>query len=291
MSILVNKDTKVIVQGLTGKEGTFHAQQCLDYGTKILAGVTPFKGGTKHLNIPIFNTVKEAVAFSQADVSLVFVPAVYVADAIIEAANAGIKLCIVITEGAPVKDIQKAKVYANRKNMSLIGPNSPGIITSNECKLGIMPANIFKKGNIAVISKSGTLTYEAAYQIGEAGFGVSTAVGIGGDPIVGLSFKDLLKLFEEDKDTEAIVLIGEIGGDLEIQAAKYIKKNIKKPIVAFIAGITAPKGKRMGHAGAIISGSSGSAQEKIDELRKAGVHVVSSPSHIGSELKKVMSKI
>jgi len=288
MSILVNKDTKVIVQGFTGKEGTFHSEQCLAYGTKILAGVTPNKGGTTHLGCPIYDTVKQAVDNTQANVSLIFVPAKFVADAIIEAASAGIKLAVVITEGAPVKDIQKAKVYANKKNMLIIGPNSPGIITSNECKLGIMPGSIFKKGEVGVISKSGTLTYEASYQISEAGFGVSTAVGIGGDPIIGLSFKELLKEFEEDKQTKAIVLIGEIGGDLEIQAASYIKENITKPIVAFIAGQTAPKGKRMGHAGAIISGNSGTAIEKMDALKKAGVHVVENPAYIGDELKKVL---
>jgi succinyl-CoA synthetase alpha subunit len=288
MSILVNKDTKIIVQGFTGKEGTFHSKQCLAYGTKILAGVTPNKGGTTHLGLPIYDTVKQALDNTQATVSLIFVPAQFVADAIIEAASAGIKLAIVITEGAPVKDIQKAKVYANKMDMLIIGPNSPGIITSDECKLGIMPASIFKKGEVGVISKSGTLTYEASYQISEAGFGVSTAVGIGGDPIIGLSFKELLQLFEEDTKTKAIVLIGEIGGDLEIQAASYIKENITKPIVAFIAGQTAPKGKRMGHAGAIISGNSGTAIEKMEALKKAGVHVVKNPAKIGDELQKVL---
>lgn len=290
MSILVNKDTKVIVQGLTGKEGTFHSEQCLAYGTQILAGVTPNKGGTIHLGLPIYDTVKQAIENTNATVSLIFVPAQFVADAIIEAASSGIELAIVITEGAPVKDIQKAKVYANKKKMLLIGPNSPGIITTNECKLGIMPGSIFKKGEIGVISKSGTLTYEASYQISEAGFGISTAVGIGGDSIIGLSFIELLKLFEEDKQTKAIVLIGEIGGDLEIQAASYIKENISKPIVAFIAGQTAPKGKRMGHAGAIISGNSGTALEKMDALKKVGVHVIINPAKIGEELGKVLKQ-
>ncbi len=288
MAILVNKDTKVIVQGFTGKEGTFHTEQCLAYGTKIVAGVTPNKGGTTHLGLPVYDTVKEALKENKATVSLIFVPARFVADAIIEAASAGIKLAIVITEGAPVKDIQKAKVYANKKNMRIIGPNSPGIITAQECKLGIMPGTIFKKGEVGVISKSGTLTYEASYQIIEAGYGVSTAIGIGGDPIIGLSFKELLQLFEEDKETKAIILIGEIGGDLEIQAAAYIKKNITKPIIAFIAGQTAPKGKRMGHAGAIISGNSGTAKEKMDALKSVGVCVVANPAKIGEALKKIL---
>ncbi|MCP4970897.1 MAG: succinate--CoA ligase subunit alpha [Arcobacter sp.] len=288
MSILVNKDTKVIVQGFTGKEGTFHSKQCLEYGTNIVAGITPNKGGSKHLGLPVFDTVKQALENVEATVTLIFVPPKFVSDAIIEAASNNIKLAIVITEGAPVKDIQKAKLYANKKNMILIGPNSPGIITSNECKLGIMPGSIFKKGEVGVISKSGTLTYEASYQISEAGFGVSTAVGIGGDPIIGLSFIELLKEFENDIQTKAIVLIGEIGGDLEIQAASFIKNNIKKPIVAFIAGQTAPKGKRMGHAGAIISGNSGSAKDKMDALKRAGVNVVINPSKIGEELKKIL---
>lgn len=288
MSILVNKDTKVLVQGFTGKEGSFHSEQCLNYGTKIVAGVTPGKGGTTHLNVPVFDTVKEAIIKTNAEVSLIFVPPRFVADAIMEAASSGIKLAIVITEGAPVKDIQIAKAYANKNNMLLIGPNCPGIITADECKLGIMPGNIFKKGEIGLISKSGTLTYEASHQIVEVGFGISTAIGIGGDPIIGLSFKELLKLFEDDDQTKAIVLIGEIGGDLEIQAASYIKENISKPIVAFIAGQTAPKGKRMGHAGAIISGTSGTAKQKMDALEKAGVKVVVSPSDIGKTLVEIL---
>lgn len=290
MSILVNKNTKVVVQGFTGKEGSFHSEQCLNYGTNIVAGVTPGKGGTTHLNIPVFNTVQEAVQKTDATVSLIFVPPRFVADAIMEAANAGIQLSIVITEGAPVKDIQIAKEYAIKNNMKIIGPNCPGIITADECKLGIMPGNIFKKGSIGVISKSGTLTYEASHQIVEIGYGISTAVGIGGDPIIGLSFKELLDMFEEDKQTEAIVIIGEIGGDLEIQAAKYIKDNIKKPIVAFIAGQTAPKGKRMGHAGAIVSGGVGTAEQKMKALKEAGVSVVVSPSEIGDTLKSLLEQ-
>lgn len=288
MSILVDKNTKVIVQGFTGKEGSFHSEQCINYGTKIVGGVTPNKGGTTHLGVPIFNTMKQAVLETNASVSLIFVPPRYVADAIMEAANAHIKLAIVITEGAPVKDIQIAKAYANKMNMMLIGPNCPGVVTADECKLGIMPGNIFKKGNIGVISKSGTLTYEASNQIVEAGFGISTAVGIGGDPIIGLSFKELLKMFEEDDQTNLIVIIGEIGGDLEIQAAKYIYDNITKPVVAFIAGQTAPKGKRMGHAGAIISGNSGTAKEKMDALSSAGVHVVKSPGEIGTTVSMIL---
>jgi succinyl-CoA synthetase alpha subunit len=290
MSILVNKDTKVIVQGFTGKEGSFHAEQCMDYGTKIVGGVTPNKGGETHLGQPVFNTVKEAVASTGATVSMVFVPPAFVADAVMEAADAGIELAVIITEGAPVRDMQKAKAFATKKGMKTIGPNCPGIITAGECKIGIMPGMIFKKGNVGLISKSGTLTYEGANQVCNEGFGISTAVGIGGDPIIGLSYKQLLQMFEEDPETEAIVMIGEIGGDLEIQAATYIKENITKPVVAFIAGQTAPAGKRMGHAGAIISGSAGTAKEKMDALSSAGVRVVVSPAEIGKAVKEVLSK-
>lgn len=288
MSILVNKETKVIVQGFTGKEGTFHAEQCLDYGTKIVGGVTPGKGGQTHLNQPVFNTVQEAVEKTQATVSMIFVPPPFVADAVMEAADAGIELAVIITEGAPVKDMMLAKAYAVKKDMKTIGPNCPGIITSEECKIGIMPGFIFKKGNVGLISKSGTLTYEASNQVVMEGYGITTAVGIGGDPIIGLSYKQLLPMFEADPETKAIVMIGEIGGDLEIQAAKLIKEKITKPVIAFIAGQTAPKGKRMGHAGAIISGSAGTAQEKMDALAAAGVHVVKSPADIGKEVKKVL---
>lgn len=288
MSILVNKDTKVIVQGFTGKEGTFHAEQCLAYGTKIVGGVTPGKGGQTHLDQPVFNTVEEAVKATGATVSMVFVPPAFVADAVMEAADAGIELAVIITEGAPVKDMMYAKLYATKLGMKTIGPNCPGIITSEECKIGIMPGFIFKKGNVGLISKSGTLTYEASNQVVKVGYGITTAVGIGGDPIIGLSYKELLAMFEADSETEAIVMIGEIGGDLEIQAAAYIKENIKKPVVAFIAGQTAPKGKRMGHAGAIISGSAGTAQEKMDALKAAGVHVVVSPADIGKKVKEVL---
>lgn len=290
MSILVNKDSKVIVQGFTGKEGTFHAEQCMAYGTKIVGGVTPGKGGQEHLGQPVFNTVDEAVRATGATVSMIFVPPAFVSDAVMEAADAGIELAVIITEGAPVKDMMYAKAYAVKKNMMTIGPNCPGIITADECKIGIMPGFIFKKGNIGLISKSGTLTYESANQVVKEGFGITTAVGIGGDPIIGLSYKQLLPMFEADPETKAIVMIGEIGGDLEIQAAEFIKQHITKPVVAFIAGQTAPKGKRMGHAGAIISGSAGTAQEKMAALEAAGVKVVVSPADIGKAVAEVMGK-
>ena len=290
MSILVNKDTKIIVQGFTGKEGSFHAEQCLAYGTKIVGGVTPGKGGQTHLGQPVFNTVSEAVKATSATVSMIFVPPAFVADAVMEAASAGIELAVIITEGAPVRDMQAAKAYAKKCNMKTIGPNCPGIITAQECKIGIMPGSIFKKGNVGLISKSGTLTYEGANQVCQEGFGITTAVGIGGDPIIGLSYKDLLPMFEADPETEAIVMIGEIGGDLEIQAAAFIKENITKPVVAFIAGQTAPKGKRMGHAGAIVSGSAGTAAEKMAALEAAGVHVVQSPATIGKKVAEVLKK-
>lgn len=290
MSILIDKNTKVIVQGFTGKEGSFHAEQCLAYGTKIVGGVTPGKGGTTHLGQPVFNTVREAVVATGATVSMVFVPPAFVGDAVLEAADAGIDLAVIITEGSPVRDMQRAKAYAVKKGMKTIGPNCPGIITAEECKIGIMPGSIFKKGNIGLISKSGTLTYEGANQVCNEGFGITTAVGIGGDPIIGLSYIQLLSLFEADPETEAIVMIGEIGGDLEIQAAKYIKEHIKKPVVAFIAGQSAPKGKRMGHAGAIVSGSAGTAAEKMEALSNAGVHVVKSPAEIGKKIAEVLKK-
>ena len=290
MSILVNKDTKVIVQGFTGKEGSFHAEQCMDYGTNIVGGVTPNKGGQEHLGKPVFNTVKQAVAETNATVSMIFVPPAFVADAVIEAAEAGIELSVIITEGAPVKDMQMAKAHATKHGMKTIGPNCPGIITAEECKIGIMPGMIFKKGNVGLISKSGTLTYEGANQVCNEGFGITTAVGIGGDPIIGLSYNQILPMFEADPETEAIVMIGEIGGDLEIQAAKLIKEQITKPVVAFIAGQTAPKGKTMGHAGAIVSGSAGTAAEKMAALEAAGVKVVVSPAEIGKAIAEVLAK-
>ena len=290
MSILVNKDTKVIVQGFTGKEGSFHSEQCMQYGTNIVGGVTPNKGGTEHLGKPVFNTVKEAVAKTGATVSMIFVPPAFVADAIVEAAAGGIKLAVVITEGAPTKDIMIAKAYARKQGMDMIGPNCPGIITSGECKIGIMPGFIFKKAttNVGLVSKSGTLTYESANQLVTEGFGISTAVGIGGDPIIGLSYKQILPMFEADPETKAIVMVGEIGGSLEIDAAALIKEQIKKPVVAFISGATAPKGKRMGHAGAIVSGGKGTAAEKQEALRAAGVTVAESPAEIGATMKKLL---
>jgi len=288
MSILIDKNTKVIVQGFTGKEGSFHAEQCLAYGTKIVGGVTPGKGGSEHLGKPVFNTVSEAVRATGATVSMVFVPPAFVADAVMEAADAGIELTVIITEGSPVRDMQRVKAYAVKKGMKTIGPNCPGIITAQECKIGIMPGAIFKKGCVGLISKSGTLTYEGANQVCNEGYGITTAVGIGGDPIIGLSYKQLLAMFESDPETKAIVLIGEIGGDLEIQAAAFIQEHISKPVVAFIAGQSAPKGKRMGHAGAIVSGSSGTAAEKMEALEKAGVHVVKSPAEIGKKIAEVL---
>ncbi|WP_456471127.1 succinate--CoA ligase subunit alpha [Caminibacter sp.] len=290
MSILVNKDTKVIVQGFTGKEGTFHSEQCMAYGTQIVGGVTPNKGGMTHLGKPVFNTVEDALKATGATVSMIFVPPAFVADAVMEAADAGIELAVIITEGAPVRDMMYAKHYATKKGMKTIGPNCPGIITAEECKIGIMPGHIFKKGNVGLISKSGTLTYEASNQVVKEGLGITTAVGIGGDPIIGLSYKELLPMFEADPETEAIVMIGEIGGDLEIQAAKLIKEKITKPVIAFIAGQTAPKGKRMGHAGAIISGSKGTAAEKMAALKEAGAYVVESPADIGATVAKALKE-
>ena len=285
MAILVGKHSKIIVQGFTGKEGTFHATQCIEYGTNIVGGVTPGKGGQTHLDKPVFNTVRDAVEATGADVSLIFVPPMFVADAIMEAAEAGIKLIVTITEGTPVKDMMIAKPYATKKGAKLIGPNCPGIITPEEAKIGIMPGMIFKKGNVGLISKSGTLTYEASNQIVEEGLGISTAVGIGGDPIIGLSYIELLEMFENDPETKAIAMIGEIGGDLEIQAAKYIEEHVTKPVTAFIAGQSAPAGKRMGHAGAIIAGGAGTAAEKMAALEAAGVRVVKSPADIGKTVK------
>ena len=290
MSILVNKDTKVIVQGFTGKEGTFHAEQCIAYGTNIVGGVTPNKGGQEHLGKPVFNTVSDAVKTTGATVSMIFVPPAFVGDAVMEAAEAGIELAVIITEGAPVKDMQMAKAHATKHGMKTLGPNCPGIITAEECKIGIMPGSIFKKGNVGLISKSGTLTYEGTNQVVQEGFGITTAIGIGGDPIIGLSYNQILPMFEADPETEAIVMIGEIGGDLEIQAAKLIKEQITKPVVAFIAGQTAPKGKTMGHAGAIVSGSAGTAAEKMAALEAAGVKVVVSPAEIGKAVAEVLKK-
>ena len=290
MSILVNKNSKVLVQGFTGKEATFHSEQCIAYGTNIVGGVTPGKGGQIHLGKPVFNTMEEAVQKTGADVSLILVPPAFAADAIMEAVSAGIEVIVCITEGIPVNDVMIAKKLAEKTGAVLIGPNCPGIITSEEAKIGILPGFVFKKGSIGLISKSGTLTYEMANQVVKAGLGISTAIGIGGDPIIGTTFIDLLKLFRDDPETEAVVMIGEIGGDLEIQAAEYIKENFSKPVVAFIAGQTAPKGKRMGHAGAIIAGSKGTAQEKIQALKFAGVAVAENPAVVGKTIKKILEK-
>jgi succinyl-CoA synthetase alpha subunit len=288
MSILVNKYSKVIVQGFTGKEGTFHSEQCIEYGTSIVAGVTPGKGGMMHLERPVFNTVAEAVEATGGDVSLIFVPPAFGADAILEAAESGIKIIICITEGIPVKDMILVKRYITLKGATLIGPNCPGVITAGESKIGIMPGSVFKKGKVGLISKSGTLTYEAANQIVKSGMGISTAIGIGGDPIIGTGYYKLLKLFADDPDTEAIVIIGEIGGALEMQAVDFIREGVGKPIVAFIAGQTAPRGKRMGHAGAIVSSGITTAQGKIKALQEAGVTVALSPAEIGSTLAEVL---
>lgn len=289
MSILINKFTKAIVQGFTGKEATFHSQMCIEYGTNIVGGVVPGKGGQIHLQRPVFNSVKEAVLKTGADTTLIFVPAKFVADSIIEAAYAGIKLAVVITEHTPVNDMIIARNFADRVGMKIIGPNCPGIISSNECKLGIMPNYIFKKSdiNVGVISKSGTLTYEGANQIISEGYGISTAIGIGGDSIIGLDYSELLPMFDNDDDTKAVVMIGEIGGNLEIRACDIIK-TMKKPIIAFIAGINAPKGKRMGHAGAIISGKNSTALEKMKILKEAGVYTVQSPAHIGRKIREIL---
>lgn len=291
MSILVNKNSKVIVQGFTGKEGTFHAQQMIEYGTNVVGGVTPGKGGTVHLERPVFNTVQEAVKATNADVSIIFVPPAFAADAIMEAADAGISLIVAITEGIPVQDMVIVKKFlAEKPNVRLIGPNCPGVITADECKVGIMPGFIFKKGKVGIVSKSGTLTYEAVDQITKIGLGQTTAVGIGGDPIIGSSMLDIIKLFMNDPETEAIVMIGEIGGDMEVEAAHWIKEYATKPVVAFIAGQTAPPGRRMGHAGAIISSANETAQAKIEELQKAGVHVALSPALIGKTVKDALKK-
>lgn len=288
MSILVNKNTRVIVQGITGSAGIFHATQCRDYGTKVVGGVTPGKGGTEIEGFPVFNTAAEAVQKTKANTTLIFVPAPFAMDSIIEAVDAGIKLVVCITEGIPTLDMVKAKNYIKGKNVRLIGPNCPGVITPGEAKVGIMPGYIHKPGRVGIISRSGTLTYEAVWQLTELGIGQSTCVGIGGDPIIGSTFIDLLGLFGKDNDTDGVILIGEIGGSAEEEAAEFIKEKFSKPVVAFIAGSTAPKGKRMGHAGAIISGSSGTAKEKKEALERAGVAVCPSPAEMGKTLKEAL---
>lgn len=289
MSVLVNKKSKVIVQGFTGSEGTFHAGQMIEYGTNVVGGVTPGKGGQKHLDKPVFNTVADAVKQAGADVSIIFVPPAFAADAIMEAAEAGIKVIVAITEGIPVNDMVKVKSYISDKNCTLIGPNCPGVITPGEAKVGIMPGFVFKKGNIGIVSKSGTLTYEAADQVVKAGMGISTAIGIGGDPIIGTTTRQAVEMFMNDPETEGIVMIGEIGGNLEAEASHWIKANgNKKPVVGFIAGQTAPKGRTMGHAGAIVGGEEDTAAAKMRIMKECGIHVVETPATIGKVMAEVM---
>jgi succinyl-CoA synthetase alpha subunit len=294
MSILVNKNTRVVVQGITGGEGTFHAQQMIAYGTKVVAGVTPGKGGLLYKgndqyafdrSVPVFNTVADAVKQTGADASVIFVPASFAAEAILEAAEAGIKVVVAITEGIPARDMVQVFEYLQRNNVRMIGPNCPGIITPGECKIGIMPGFIHRPGTVGVISRSGTLTYEAVWQVTQLGFGQSTCIGIGGDPVVGTRFLDALRLFKDDDGTDAVIMIGEIGGTAEEEAAEYVRREFSKPVVGFIAGRTAPPGRRMGHAGAIISGGKGTAAEKMAAMRAAGIHVVESPALIGEEVK------
>lgn len=289
MSVLVNKDSKIIVQGFTGTEGSFHAEQMIEYGTNVVGGVTPGKGGQEHLGKPVFNTVKEAVEKAGADVSIIFVPPAFAADAIMEAAEAGIKVIIAITEGIPVADMVKVQEYVDDRDCVLIGPNCPGVITPEEAKVGIMPGFIFKKGKVGIVSKSGTLTYEAADQVVKAGYGISTAIGIGGDPIIGTTTREAVEMFMNDDETEIIVMIGEIGGQLEADAARWIKENgNKKPVVGFIAGQTAPKGRTMGHAGAIVGGKDDTAQAKMQIMSECGIHVVESPAKIGAKVAEIL---
>jgi succinyl-CoA synthetase alpha subunit len=290
MGVLVGKNSKVIVQGFTGTEGTFHATQMIEYGTNVVGGVTPGKGGSMHLDRPVFNTVSEAVSQAGANVSIIFVPPAFAADAIMESASAGIETIICITEGIPVQDMVVAKEFIKDKNVRLIGPNCPGVITSDEAKVGIMPGFIFKKGRIGIVSKSGTLTYEAADQVVKAGLGVSTAIGIGGDPIIGTTTKEAVELLMNDSETDGIIMIGEIGGGMEAEAANWLKDNMRKPVVGFIAGQTAPAGRRMGHAGAIVGGADDTAAAKMKIMSACGINVVDSPADIGAMMAKVMSK-
>ena len=290
MSIIVNKDSKVLVQGFTGSEGTFHSEQMIEYGTNIVCGVTPGKGGSTHLNKPVYNSVQDAVINEDINTSIIFVPPAFAADAIMEAAESGIKTIVAITEGIPVSDMTKVVSYIKEKNVRLIGPNCPGIITPEEAKIGIMPGFVFQKGNIGIVSKSGTLTYEAADQVVKAGYGISTAIGVGGDPIIGTTLLDSVQLFMNDESTDLIVLIGEIGGQLEIDAAKWVAENgNKKPVVGFIAGETAPKGRKMGHAGAIIGGKDDTATAKKRIMRESGINVVDSPADIGKTVKQILN--
>ncbi|MCB9287943.1 MAG: succinate--CoA ligase subunit alpha [Lewinellaceae bacterium] len=290
MSVLVNKDSRIIVQGFTGKEGTFHAEQMIEYGTNVVGGVTPGKGGQKHLGLPVFNTVADAVSQAGADTSVIFVPPAFAADAIMEAAEAGIKVIICITEGIPVQDMVKVKAYLERKDTKLVGPNCPGVITPGEAKCGIMPGFIHRKGTIGIVSRSGTLTYEAVDQVTKAGMGQSTCIGIGGDPIVGTTTKEAVEMLMNDPDTEGIIMIGEIGGGMEAEAAHYIKEHGTKPVVGFIAGQTAPKGRKMGHAGAIIGGKDDTAAAKMKIMEECGLHVAKSPAEIGETMKAALGK-
>ena len=288
MSILLNKDSRVIIQGFTGNEGTFHAQQIMEYGTNVVGGVTPGKGGTKHLDLPVFNTVEEAVKETQADTSVIFVPPRFAADAVMEAADTGIKLVVAISEGIPTQEMVQVKTFLQTRNTHLIGPNCPGIITPGEAKAGIMPGFIHKKGSVGVVSRSGTLTYEAVDQVTKIGYGQSTCIGVGGDPIIGTSILDAIKMFMDDEQTEGIIMIGEIGGGMETEAAEWIKHNAHKPVVGFISGRTAPKGRTMGHAGAIIGGEEDTAAAKMKVMKECGVHVVESPDKIGQTMKNAL---
>ena len=290
MSILIDKSTRLVVQGITGREGTFHTRQCMAYGTKVVAGVTPGKGGTTHEGVPVFNTVVEAVDKEGANASVIFVPSAYAADTIMEAASAGVALIVCITEGIPTFDMMKASAFLAKRKSRLIGPNCPGIISPGKCKIGIMPGNIFKEGPVGVVSRSGTLTYEAVWQLTERGLGQSTCIGIGGDPIIGTNFLDALRLYNEDPETEAVVMIGEIGGTAEEDASRYVRDNMAKPVIGFVAGQTAPPGRRMGHAGAIISGGKGTAAEKIQAMKECGLYVAASPADIGDTVVRALKE-
>jgi succinyl-CoA synthetase alpha subunit len=290
LSILIDKSTRLVVQGITGREGTFHTRQCMAYGTKVVAGVTPGKGGITHEGVPVFNTVVEAVDKEGANASVIFVPSAYAADTIMEAASAGVALIVCITEGIPTFDMMRASAFLAERKSRLIGPNCPGIISPGRCKIGIMPGNIFKEGQVGVVSRSGTLTYEAVWQLTERGLGQSTCIGIGGDPIIGTSFLDALRLYNEDPETEAVVMIGEIGGTAEEDASRYVKEHMAKPVVGFVAGQTAPPGRRMGHAGAIISGGKGTAAEKVQAMKECGLHVAASPADIGDTVVRALKE-